>query len=152
MLSLPFSLSNRNWFRTWCNFVTTLGDTRHVLAITDIQCPCHKVQHALLPRLEGHVCGSLCEALEILGYAWPATWNSRSRFLPFPDDVVNDIVEQIGLVDIELGFKRKITDYAGFSTCVHSLLARYSDTPSLREAYSFKHCLGDFVCAPVDCG
>ena len=51
---------------------------------------------------------------------------------------------------IELGFKHKITDYAGFSTCVHSLLARYSDTPSLREAYSFKHCVGYFVCAPVD--
>ena len=38
---------------------------------SDVTCPCHMAQHAALPRIEGHICCTLREALDMLGYNWP---------------------------------------------------------------------------------
>ena len=43
-------------------------------------CPCHLLQFRDFAG--GHVCRTLRERIDVLGYCWPSTWNSRSRFAP----------------------------------------------------------------------
>ena len=113
-------------------------------------CPCHLLQFRDLPKIEGHVCSTLRESIDVLGYCWPSTWNSRSRFAPTSATVCQQLLVQWNSLNTKLKLRHTAQLDAMHTYLIEIILQRCSDTPPVSEAEDFRYVLHDFVISPVD--